>query len=486
MQYLPAGAVPSGTLLLRLVTTDGRHDLKYDTGSSGRILYESFTAAGASLGSVFYGSSLNGKRMRLSLQLQQAGSNTDVTFGQYEVAAPSGSTFNATITGATVGVATQVQVNPSRVDLGATVIGHVTVESAITDLFAVSAAVLNGYTAETASARMIRLAGENDTLLVGLGGGEWSQPLGPQKSLTLADLIAEAAAADGGALFEPRDGDWLQYRALAGHCSQTPTLTVTYTDNLLLPFEPTDDDQQTANRVTVARAGGASVTAELTTGPLSTQAPPAGVGIYETSATLSLATDDHAELQAWWRLAAGTVDEARWPTIGVNLAHPTFLADTTLTSAVLDTDIGDLLEVDDLPPWLPPVTVSQLVRGYTERIKPQEHVIEFTCAPARPYRVARYAAATDRYSGEGTVTTNVLSTTGTTVLVDTPTDVEWSHADGDFDIVINGEQMTVTAVTGTATTQTFTVVRSVNGVARIHANGSAVQLADPVLYGVGT
>jgi outer membrane lipoprotein-sorting protein len=61
-----------------------------------------------------------------------------------------------------------------------------------------------------------------------------------------------------------------------------------------------------------------------------------------------------------------------------------------------------------------------------------------------------------------------------------PSGISWTHADGDYAILINGEKMTVTNVSG----NTLTVTRAVNGVSKTHANGSAVTLADPCYYGL--
>jgi len=48
-----------------------------------------------------------------------------------------------------------------------------------------------------------------------------------------------------------------------------------------------------------------------------------------------------------------------------------------------------------------------------------------------------------------------------------------------FDVMVGGERMTVTAIDGTGTTQTFTVTRGVNGVERDHPAGEPVTLAEP-------
>jgi hypothetical protein len=48
-----------------------------------------------------------------------------------------------------------------------------------------------------------------------------------------------------------------------------------------------------------------------------------------------------------------------------------------------------------------------------------------------------------------------------------------------FDIMVGGERMTCTGITGTGDPQSFTVTRSVNGVVKSHLSGVQVQLADP-------
>jgi hypothetical protein len=72
--------------------------------------------------------------------------------------------------------------------------------------------------------------------------------------------------------------------------------------------------------------------------------------------------------------------------------------------------------------------------------------------------------------------------TATSLTVRTPVGLLWTQdpADMPFLIGIGGEVMRVTAVApATSTTQTFTVVRSVNGVVKPQASGTVVRLASP-------
>jgi hypothetical protein len=60
----------------------------------------------------------------------------------------------------------------------------------------------------------------------------------------------------------------------------------------------------------------------------------------------------------------------------------------------------------------------------------------------------------------------------------------WTTTGTPFDINLDGERCTVTAVSGASSPQTFTVTRSVNGVSKAHAVGATVALWTPVYYGI--
>ncbi|GAB3656439.1 hypothetical protein [Glycomyces tarimensis] len=75
----------------------------------------------------------------------------------------------------------------------------------------------------------------------------------------------------------------------------------------------------------------------------------------------------------------------------------------------------------------------------------------------------------------------------TSILVSSDTgNALWTTEPSDFpfNVVIGGEVMTVTAITGHTSPQTFTVARSVNGVTKTHQAGSDVRLATPPRVGL--
>ncbi|GII87693.1 hypothetical protein Ssi03_56830 [Sphaerisporangium siamense] len=232
----------------------------------------------------------------------------------------------------------------------------------------------------------------------------------------------------------------------------------------------------------MTREGGSSARAVLETGALSVLPPPAGVGRYDEAVTVNVEHDLDLFDQAGWRLHLGTVDEARYPQIGINLAHARFSGNAALTAAAYALEAGDRLTVANPPAWLPPETISQLVQGYTEQLGNYEHAITFTCAPESPYQVAVYGTA--RYGPQDTITNEPLDATETGVDITTPTGPLWTTSPGgSFDIVIGGERMTVTAIgAATGTAQTLTVIRSINGVVKSHATGAKVFMYQPAIY----
>lgn len=481
VQWTPSEGVAADSVLARLYFTGGtigRIDVKLN--ASGFLGVFGYDRDGVELGGSTFvaGTNIENSHRKISLEIYQNGSVVFWRRSSLEVGETIGETFGQNFTGSqtlgTVFLASFAR-GGAVDDLGDIAVGHLTVGTMITELFdGVEGAVLTGYAGEDAGVRMSRLADENGAVLT--VRGRESADLGEQQEETLLDLLAQSATADGGILHDDSSQLGMRYRTLLSMGSQ-PAVTIPYEDNLIIPFRPVDDDALTRNRVTISRPNGTRITAEITEGRLSTQPPPAGVGIYDENQTYNLYTDDLVERTAWWRAHVGTHDEGRYPTIGVDLAHPTLLADPLLTRDLLSLRPGDRLVITDPPPWLPPFDVDVLVMGITIEVTPLHVFLRWVCIPARPHRIA-YWNAGHRWSAAGTVTSGALTTTGTAVVVVPPADVSWTHADGDYDVVIGGEVMTVTNVVG----NTLTVNRSVNGVIKSHAAGAAVALAEPSFY----
>jgi len=120
----------------------------------------------------------------------------------------------------------------------------------------------------------------------------------------------------------------------------------------------------------------------LTSGAMSTAAPPNGVGAYVSDLTVQAYADTQLANLAAWMLTIGTVADDRYPVIAADLARP---AVTSLFSTIATTDIGDYIQVINPPSFLTSAPISQLAWGVTETLNAYKWTIEFNAVPESPY-----------------------------------------------------------------------------------------------------
>ncbi|MEU9285961.1 hypothetical protein AB0D57_14855 [Streptomyces sp. NPDC048275] len=381
-----------------------------------------------------------GTWFRWKLSATQSGGNVNYTI-LWTIVGESGLELTGSYAGS-VGRISRLNSTP-HADLAGVTIGHISV------LPVAGSTAYNqgdiGFAGETAAARMLRLSSEEALPLAFYGEDADTQQVGPQRPAALLDLLQEAADADGGVFYEPRDTDAVAYRTRAGLYNQTPALALDYLaqGEVAPPLEPVDDDQMTRNDVTVTRDGGSSARAIQTVGPLSVNPPPAGVGIYDESLTLNVFDDVQTEPIAYWRMHLGTWDEARYPSVHVDLAAAPHLIDEA--TAI---DIGDRLTIANLPAWLPPGGADLINRGYAETIGTYDWDITFNCTPAGPWTIA---VTDDTVLGkadtDGSVLATAATSTATAVNVLTTVGNVWTTdgAEMPFDVRCGGEVMGVSA-----------------------------------------
>lgn len=480
----------AGDSILATILTGGtapRWDVLYGTGSGGTLALRAIDADGATIAT--YGPSgfdVNGNPMLLKVRLSQDGADIDTVLTTYTVGDTAQVAISNTLSTRTINRVTSVTLNPSAsADHEGVTIGHLAVTQT-TDALYEEIDQVNAWSGELATDRIKRLCEEESVAFcpVGARGDGDSVTLGPQLSDSLINLLRQAANADLGILFEGREFLELRYRPAHALYSQEPDITLDYELHQMQSLEPVEDDQLTRNDVTVSRIGGGSARAEVTAGPLSTDIPPAGVGRYDSSVSVSLENDSTLADQASFRVHLGTVDEARYPRLALALesAH---LEDDRVTVHRLD--LGDRLSVTGPPAWLAQQDITQLIQGYTETMNAFHHGFVLNLSPASPWDIGVYDDfyAGDRYGNGDCTTTEALDTTETGVDVTTGGDgAPWSTTADGFDIMVGGEQMTVTSVSGTGAAQTLTVTRSVNGVVKSHVSGVAVELFPLSYYGL--
>ncbi|MBJ6633373.1 hypothetical protein [Streptomyces sp. I5] len=343
-----------------------------------------------------------------------------------------------------------------------------------------------GWQGERAGARIERLAAEGGYTASVAGEAEHQQRMGIQGRKRLLELLNEASQTNFGYLLDARDRSEVIHRGHSTLWNQPPGLTLDFAAGLLSPpFRPVDDDKLTENDVSVRREYGSyPATAVLEEGPLSVQPPEAGgVGRYDTAYTYSLYTDDQAEHIAGMRLHLGTYAGVRYTRLTLNLANDRVFA---LIDDILRLDVGDKIRLTNLPPDHGPDAVEVLIAGYTEDAGPNGWSVTFNCVPAEPWTAAVLDSPKyGRLDTGGCHLTSAVSASATSVPVTTTGETPWADSanwpgEFPFEVRTGGEVMRVTACSGTGMSQTFTVVRGINGVTKPHSAGQDIRLANPV------
>lgn len=498
LMAVPATGAYDTAVIARLFTVGrvARLDLQYGTLNSGSLQISGYDIAGTQLfSSGWVAFAVNGKLLRVSMELITSGSNITWAVTTLIPGATVGATTSGTLASSATGSAYGVVINPDG-HINDTAIGHVSCESVWTSLFQL-AQPLNAWLGESAFDRFPRLCGEEPGVAasVALNGtvSDDTVTLGYQLSDTFTNLVGQVVDTDGGILFEARDQAELVLRQRVSLYNQAARLALDISAHQLsAPLAPVDDDRFTRNDITVTRTNGSSARQTLTSGTMSTQSPPSGAGPYPNGVNISLGSDTQVTDQAGWRLLLGTVDEPRYPSISLNLRHPTFTSNPALLAAALTMDIGDRVTALNPPAWMPPNAISQLLQGYSETLGIFEHDMTLNCGPEAPYRIAvlddlvlgcldtdfSYLSAGLDY---GPTDTSLTVTTNGAISGNSPL---WTTnaVNFPFDIAVGGERMTVTNIVPTTPSyhQIFTVTRSVNGVVKPQIRGSDVRLWQPM------
>ncbi|MHB9857605.1 hypothetical protein [Streptomyces sp. YIM S03343] len=476
--YIPPAGLTNGTVVCAIDQVDYSAgsvqfwELYYGNfGATGRgLTLHALASDGTDLGADLENTyDVRGRLLYVSVEFQESGASITRALRIYDLTSQTSHDVTDTEAASQLTRVTKIQFGPASrsaasphgsTGLTGCAIGHATVEDTITPVTTLGAR-LNPI-GEAAGRRIQRLCAEQGIAFDAIGDLDDTTALGAQGKSNLLTLLQEACLADGGILYENPAVLGLGYRTRASLYNQATALTLDYTAGSLAQIPvPVEDDRYVQNRVTVT-CNGVSGTYEETTGTLSTAYPPAGVGPYGEEVTLSLASTDTATLrdQAAWRVHLGTVDEARFPQISVNLSHPSITAD--MRRAIIGLRLGDRVQILNPPVWLPPDTIDQLVVGIAETITRFEHKLTFTCQPASPYSHIGVLDAADARIDLDDSVLQADATSGATSIDVTP---EWDmsmlwttdSAEVPWDVRVGGEVMRVTAVSPWAS-DTFTRV----------------------------
>jgi hypothetical protein len=340
-----------------------------------------------------------------------------------------------------------------------------------------------GYPGEPAGTRFLRLMGELDLNATLLGAEADTWPMGAQRSDTFLNLLREIARTEDALIFDSRDEIGLTMRGRRDRYEQTPVLELTFGVDVAPPFQETLDDLDTHNRIVVSQRDGGDYEAILSSGVMSVQPPPDGVGEYKQRVDVCTA-DEAADLPAlagWW-LNRGTLARSRYATVTVNLGANPELADACNTL-----EIGDLITVAGYEPDPVPLIVIGFVDTIGWHNKRIVRSITFTTRPADLFLPGVYDTA--RYDSASTSTGAEYAPSATSIVFSTTNagDVWATTGNGTpYDCVCAGEKFTVTAMGAVSGSgpylQTATVTRGVNGVNKTLPSGEAIHAFTPGRY----
>lgn len=422
-----------------------------------------------------------------SIEAQPSGSN--VKYNLLTLAPGSSTAAVATVTSAATGAAGYVTIASPAAWGGwnDTIVGHVHVLPSFVNLFTLGP-TLAAHAGEPAGTRFARLCAENSIAVRTRGNLADTTPMGAQPTGTLTTLLQACADADQGVWTELRQVLGWGYVTRKALYNQAATATLSYTSDHLSPWStaPTRDDQVIVNDVTYTNTGGASTRAyaaagqPITGGRMSTASPASGgVGTYAQSYSVSAASDSQLADLATWKLHIGTVDQARLPGAMIDLASGDA---TSIYNPVVQLDLGDRLVISNPPRRLGFEPVTQLAQALTETLFYDTFTVQVAGVPELPYEVWTTAS---RVESGGTTLHAGVNTTATSWQVDV-TGALWSVAGGDYPLswVVDGERVTVTAMSGGSSPQTATVVRSANGVVKSHLAGAVITLWPPPVIGL--
>lgn len=376
-----------GAVIFRVLTygTVARLDVIYHTGGKLQLIgYNSSSVALFDSGSI--GFNVDGNPMYMSLELVTSGSTVNWAMkgikpgGTQLAAAASG-----TVTGS-VGNVSDVLANPNGTITNDMTIGWITVQGYADDLLNLST-IVSGYNGELAADRIKRLCASQGLGFLLVGTNTDTPQMGPQQDDTFLNVLQSCADLDRGQLFETISQFGIGYRTRVDMQGQAPKVIALYANKTLaVAPQPVADDQYTRNDVTMTRNNGASARVSLTSGPMSTQNPPNGVGDYTYGQTVFAYADTQLTSLAQWVVDLGTVAGYRFPQITFDLSRSASLG--SLFSTIPTLDIGDYLQIPDPPTFLQTSPIDQLVWGYTETLNSRKWIIQYNTVPETPYAMA--------------------------------------------------------------------------------------------------
>jgi hypothetical protein len=454
-----------------------RWRLTLGVGSPDVLTLEAYNAAGTQLltsNTLLFDEAEYGSWLQWTVTAKQNGADVDWSYDWSD--GGSGSGKFGTVTSQTISNLTTWKVPPSSnlLDAG---MGHL---AAFNDADVNEGSIgimMDGQVGESAPDRFGRLLTEAGIqfeyeLIDDPDALVW-QTMGAQSRSTLHELLREVNDVEQGLMHDAgSNGAVKLHLRETRHNAAVAMALDCLADEVSPGFGPVYDAQQMANDVTAARTGGSSYRARDTDHI-------AVEGLYDESVTVNVESDVQLPHQAGWRVHLGTVAEMRVPRLVVN-----FRSAPHLTEAWIRGGLNTRTTVDNLPAQFPQQFADLFIEGFTMRLSTVDWLLEADCSPASPYTVGVLDSdSLGKLDTAGSELASSATSSATSLSVATTSGPLWTTDAGEvpFDIRCGGERMTVTAISGGASPQTFTVTRSVNGVVKAHDAGTALSLWTPLV-----
>lgn len=356
-------------------------------------------------------------------------------------------------------------------------IGHIAVWAQYAAPTIDTVAAATGYAGETPYARLARICAEEGIPFSTVDYYVSAVTMGPQGVDSLMSILRECELADAGFLYDGLS-DGFRLQGISQRYDQFSRLTVDGTTGELAPlFEALPDDYGRVNRSTVRRKNGGTATVEDTDGPLGTDA----IGVYDAGLPqpVNYADDSALPHRANWELHKGSGRPGfRYPSVSLNLRNSPNLIYTNPTTGWLTITPGLMLTVTQpFTAQNPGEDIRLVVEGWTETLTPKTWGVTPNCSRQDAYDVFKIGdSRLGRLRSAGANLVDGVGT-GATALTVASTGKPWIDSATypgmfPFDVEISGIQVTVAAIAGTASPQTFTVT----GVSKTLDAGDPVQL----------
>ena len=385
------------------------------------------------------------EQMSVRIVLDQNSADIDYTVDAYDPYGGDLGGGTGTFASQTLGRVYRVNVNDDdSVKMNEVMFGHLALYDSV-DAPSISNP-LRAHIYETAASRAKRICDEEQIEYRYVGALGESAMLGFQDTEAPFAIMSTGAVSDDGYLIDPLDAFGIEYRTNRSLYNQPAHLSLDYdAGELSGELRPTTDDAHIVNDFTASRGDAGSARFRREDGPLSVSNPPDGVGEYADSQSYSFAHEGQCVQMASWQVHKGTLDEERYPRIQIALENLRIAADSTLVEGILTLDVGKRVDITDTPDFLPEEDIRQIVIGYEEWFDNFQHNFSLNTIPERIFEIAEYDSGYS-FDAEDAELYQDISAAATSVSVQTNTGLKWSEDAADFDVLIDGERMTATAV----------------------------------------